>query len=299
MANVLITGGSGLLGQHISTQLINNNYTVGYLTRSPFKSSVGIKSFLWDVDHGNIDPEAIPWADHIIHLAGETVGQRWSPSVREKILHSRVNSTKLLIKYLAQQNHYLKSFISASAIGFYGDDTGDEVHTEGSPKGNGFLADVVEAWEAAIDEAAQFANQVVKLRIGVVLAKEGGALPKMATPVKWGVGSVLGSGKQWMSWIHINDLSKMFLFAVEQPLQGVFNAVGPNPVNNKYFTQLIAKHLKRPLILPPTPKFVLNTLLGKMSVLAIGGNKTLPKAMQEAGFKFEFNTAEEALSSLL
>ena len=299
MSNVLITGGSGLIGKHLSALLLSKGYTVGHLTRSDYKKLDNIKLFTWDVDKGEIDQHAIPWADYIIHLAGETVGQRWTKSAKQKILQSRVDSTLLIVEQLKKSNHQLKSLICASAVGYYGDDTGDKLLIEESPQGDGFLADVVANWEEAADSGVNYAEQLVKIRIGIVLSEEGGALSKMAMPIKWGVGSALGSGRQWLSWIHINDLCKMFLQAVEKPLHGIFNGVGPKPITNKEFTKLLAHQLKRPIILPRVPAFVLKLMLGEMSVLALGSNRAEPVAFLREGFTFGFPKLDEALKSLV
>jgi len=299
MPNVLITGGSGLIGNHLTRMLLNKDYKVGHLTRSDAKKPDNIKLFTWDVDNGEIDEHAIPWADHIIHLAGETVGQRWTKSAKQKILKSRVDSTLLVVEQLKQSNHQLKSLICASAVGYYGDDTRDKLLTEESSQGKGFLADVVANWEAAADSGVNYTERLVKIRLGIVLSKEGGALSKMAMPIKWGVGSALGSGKQWLSWIHINDLCKMFLQAIEEPLHGVFNGVGPEPINNSGFTKMLASQLNRPLILPKVPALALKLILGEMSVLALGSNKVEPVAFLKEGFTFEFAKLSEALKSLV
>ena len=299
MANVLITGGSGLLGKHLTALLLGKGYNVGHLTRSVGKDLDNIRTFSWNVDIGEIDEQAIPWADHIIHLAGETVGQRWTKSAKQKILQSRVNSTLLLVKQLKECNHRLKSLIGASAIGYYGADTKDKLLIEESPKGDGFLADVVADWEATVDTAADYADRLVKIRIGILLTKKGGAMAKMAMPIRLGLGSALGSGKQWLSWIHINDLCNMFVSAIEKPIHGVFNGVGPKPVTNYDFTRLLAQKLNRPLILPRVPAPVLKLMLGEMSVLALGSNRVEPVAFLKEGFTFGFPSLDEALESLV
>ncbi|RLD22091.1 MAG: TIGR01777 family protein [Bacteroidetes bacterium] len=299
MSNVLITGGSGLVGKKLSELLMSKGYSVGHLTRSVSQKSDNIKRFFWDVENGVIEEKAVPWADHIIHLAGETVGQRWSKSVKQKIFKSRVDSTLLLVENLKKNTHHLKSFLCASAIGYYGEDTGDKLLIEESPHGDGYLADVVSNWESAADTAVSFTDRIVKIRIGIVLSEEGGALAKMLLPIKWGVGSALGSGDQWMSWVHISDLCNMFLFALEKPLHGAFNGVGINPVTNKDFTRILARHLHRPLILPNVPASVLKLMLGEMSVLALGSNRVEPVAFLKEGFTFEFAKLGEALKSLI
>ena len=299
MSNVLITGGSGLVGKHLSTLLLSKGYSVGFLTRSNAQNSDSIKRFVWDVEKGEIDEKAILWADHLINLAGETVGQRWTKKIKQKILQSRVDSTSLLVEELKKSNHNLKSFISASAIGYYGDDTGDKLLIEESSQGSGYLSDVAASWESAADKGTNHAARIVKIRIGIVLSSEGGALSKMILPIKWGVGSAIGSGNQWMSWIHIDDLCNMFLYALENPIQGIFNGVGINPVTNNEFTKMLAQQLNRPIILPKVPALILKLLLGEMSVLALGSNKVEPVAFLKEGFTFGFTKLEEALKSLV
>ena len=299
MSNVLITGGSGLIGRHLSALLLSKGYIVGHFTRSSAKELDNIKLFTWDVENGEIDEHAIPWADHIIHLAGETVGQRWTKSTKHKILQSRVASTKLIVEQLKKNDHHLKSLICASAIGYYGAETGDKFLSEESPQGDGFLAEVVANWESTADTGVNYTERLVKIRTGIVLTENGGALAKMVMPIKLGVGSALGSGEQWMSWIHIEDLCNMYVKAVEEPLHGIFNGVGPNPVSNKAFTKILAHQLKRPILLPRVPAFVLKLMLGEMSVLALGSNRVAPVAFLKEGFTFGFPELEAALESLL
>ena len=299
MANILITGGSGVIGERLSKLLLNKGFSVGHLTRSNQNKDGEIKYFNWSPENNVIDPLAVTWADHIIHLAGETVGQRWTAMVKKKILASRVETTQLLLDELERNNHRIASFVSASAIGYYGDDCGGELQTESSKKGQGFLSDVVEEWESTANKMEPFCDRIVKIRIGIVLTKKGGALSKMAMPIRFGLGAALGSGHQWMSWIHVDDLCKMFLKATEEPLEGVYNGVGPNPVTNKEFTKLLAKQLRRPLIFPKIPGFFLKALLGEMSVLALGSIKAVPDAFVKEGFTFEFKTLDEAIKSLV
>lgn len=297
MPNLLITGGSGLIGQHLTALLLTKGYTVGHLTRKTRPLNHDVKQFLWDVDKSIIDADAVTWADYIIHLAGESIGQRWTKKAQQKILDSRVNSTALLTEAL-KNDHNVKAFISASAIGYYGGDTKNELLSETSSPGNDFLSEVVVKWENAIDQASEHVDRVVKMRTGIVLAN-GGALDKMITPVRLGVGSALGSGKQWMSWIHIDDLCDMFLYAIENPLIGIFNGVSPNPVTNLEFTKILAAELKRPLFMPNVPSFVLKLLLGKMAVLALGGNRIVPAAFLKENYNYKYESLNEALKSLV
>lgn len=297
MPNILITGGSGLIGQHLTVLLLSKNYSVGHLTRKIRNSKNDVKQFLWDVDRGIIDNEAVTWADYIIHLAGESIGQRWTKKAQQKILDSRVNSTTLLIDALKKDQN-VKAFISASAIGFYGGDTKNEVLSETSSPGNDFLSEVVVKWENTVDQASANADRVVKMRTGIVLAN-GGALSKMITPIQLGLGSALGTGKQWMSWIHIDDLCNMFIYAIENPLIGIFNVVSPSPVTNLEFTKILASQLKRPLFMPNVPSFVLKLLLGKMAVLALGGNKVMPTAFLKENYNYKYERLDKAIESLV
>ncbi|MEN8249150.1 MAG: TIGR01777 family oxidoreductase [Bacteroidota bacterium] len=298
-SNILIAGGSGLIGSHLSSMLIDKGYTVGHLTRGSTIIGDHINQFNWDVDNGEIDDTAILWADHIINLAGENVGQRWKDDTRDKILISRVAATQLLVDALVKNNKRVSSFINASAIGIYGEDTGEESLNENSLRGDGFLASVAKCWERAAGGVKDYAERFVVLRIGVVLTPAGGALEKMLQPIRWGVGSALGSGKQWISWIHINDLCRMFLMTIEEPIRGVLNGVAPNPVTNLEFTRELAKKMKKPLLMPRVPAFILKLLLGKMAIMVLGSNKVSPEAFQEEGFKFEYETLSKALDSLI
>lgn len=293
--NVLITGGTGLVGGMLTSILQSRGYKVGILTRSK-KGRPGIKEFLWNVKDMHIDHEALAWADHIIHLAGENVGQRWTKAVKDRILTSRINSTKLLYEEL-RGDYDIKSFVSASAIGYYGDSQDKEVN-EKSPKGSGFLADVVQKWESAVEEVKPYVDRLVKLRIGIVLTSDGGALEKMVLPVRLGLGSPLGSGQQWMSWIDVMDLCNMFVYALENPIKGTYNAVAPEPVTNKTMTKALGRQLNRPVFLPNVPEFVLKLALGEMSWIALTGSKVSCAAIQEEGFKFEFETLEKSLGHL-
>ena len=295
--NILITGGTGLLGKEITRVLLAKHYQVGILTRSK-KGMSGIKEFTWSVEDNRIDPEAIPWADYIINLAGENVGQRWTEKTKQKILQSRLTSARILADELANQTHHVKGLLTASAVGYYGANSGDTLVNESGEKGEGFLADVVDQWEKAIDIAAPYVDRLVKLRIGIVLTAQGGALAKMTLPIKYSIGSPLGDGKQWMSWIDVADLANMFLFAIDQPIDGVYNAVAPEPVTNASLTKAIARQLNKPLFMPNVPAFVLKIMLGEMSSMVLGGNKASSVAIQQEGFKFEFAKLEDSLQHL-
>lgn len=298
---VLISGGSGMIGSKISQLLLQNNYEVAILSRNPQRYKGDAIAYHWDIHKGVIDLDALEDVQYIIHLAGAGIADKaWTKSRKEALLNSRVLSTQLLHKALAQNEHKVKGFISASAIGYYGADAGQDVLTEESPSGNDFLAEVTKAWEESAEKIKALGIRTVKFRIGVVLSKEGGALPPMVIPVKLFIGSPFGSGKQIMSWIHIEDLCRMFMFAIEnENIKGVYNATAPNPVNNQDFTKEIAKTLKRPLILPHVPAFALKTLLGLRAALLLGSANVSSKRIGATGFEFRFPTLSPALQALL
>lgn len=300
MQNILITGGTGLVGQTLTQILLENGYQVSYLSRSQ-QDIPQVKTYLWDVKKQSIDAEAIQKADAIIHLAGAGVAdERWSDSRKKEILESRTESTRLLTKALNEQKHAVKTFVSASAIGYYGLDTGNTLLKEDAPAGDDFLAEVTKSWEEAVEEVSKLGIRTIKLRIGIVLSPKGGALPKIMQPVKFGAGAALGSGEQYMSWIHIEDLCRMFLLALQNTeMQGAYNAVGPQPLSNASLTQAIAKILGRPLFLPNVPTFALKLMLGEMAAIVTGGNKVSSQKIEEAGFQFKFKEIHKALENLI
>jgi hypothetical protein len=300
MQNILITGGTGLVGQALTQLLLKEGYQVSYLSRSE-QNIPNIKTYLWDVKKQTIDAQAIQKADAIIHLAGAGVAEeRWTNSRKQEILESRTDSTTLLVKALKDTSHAVKTFISASAIGYYGLDTGSTLINEDSQAGNDFLAEVTKSWERSVEDISDLGIRTTKLRIGVVLSEKGGALPKIMQPVKFGAGAALGSGKQYMSWIHIKDLARMFLFVLQQDkMEGIYNAVGPNPLNNAEITQAIAKTLGRPLFLPNVPEFALKLIMGEMAGIVTGGNRVSSQKIEKAGFDFQFAEISPALKDLI
>ncbi|MCU0443728.1 MAG: TIGR01777 family oxidoreductase [Microscillaceae bacterium] len=298
---VLITGGTGLVGKRLSQMLLNLGYQVSFLSRQ----SVHIPSvevYQWNIREGFIEEKALQNADYIIHLAGAGVAeQTWTEDRKREILHSRTHSTELLAKYLKNLPHSIKGFVSASAIGWYGLDKGDIWLDENAPAtGKDFLSEVTRQWEKSIDSVAELGLRTVKLRIGVVLSAEGGALPKIAQPIRWGAGAALGSGNQYMSWIHEADLCRMFIYMLEnEQLSGAFNAVGKNPLTNAEFTRAVAKQLQKPLFLPNVPSFVLKMMLGEMSDIVLGGARVSCQKIEQAGFQFQYPSLSAALASLL
>ena len=297
--NVLITGGSGLIGKRLTDLLLQRGYRVVHLSR---RAGAGkIKTYLWDVKHQTIDPDALGNIDVIIHLAGAGIGdKRWTKKRKSEILTSRTASASLLYNALKKEKQSVKTFISASGISFYGLEDHGSPFKEDNHQATGFLSDVVSHWEKAADEVATLGIRVVKIRTGIVLSEKGGVLPTMMLPFKFYVGAQLGTGIQPLSWIHLDDLCCIYIKAIEDPtMVGVYNAVAPNPVTNKKFTKALAAAMGKPVILPPVPPFVIRLLLGEMADLALKGITVSADKILSSGFQFTFNTVEEALKDLL
>jgi len=301
MKNILITGGTGLVGKRLSKLLLQKGYHIAFLSRNGGVTTEGINKFEWNLKTKTIDKAAIDWCDSIINLAGSNVGEgRWTKNRKKEIYDSRIESVKLLLKSCELYNKKLTTFVSASAIGIYGFNDSDEFFDENSDFANDFLAKVTKDWEAEMDKFTKQTERIIKLRIGVVLAKEGGALPKIIKPIQMCAGAPLGNGNQMMSWIHINDLCKLFIESLEnETYTGAYNAVAPIPVSNKEFTKSVAKLLNKPLFLPNVPSFVLKTLLGEMSLIAIKGSNVSAQKLMNQGFNFDFENHESALKDIL
>jgi uncharacterized protein len=295
---ILITGASGLVGSRLTEMLVEKGHQVSHLGRS--KRTGSVPSFVWDVENKTIDPHALEGIDTIINLAGAGVAdKRWTAQRKKEILESRTHSTQLLFETLKNQNHSIKTFVGASAIGYYGFGLNDEVFTEDSNAGEGFLADVTRQWEEQINPIATLGVRLVKLRIGIVLSEKGGALAEMAKPIRLGVGSPLGTGKQYLSWIHIDDLCAMFIKAVEdEKIQGAYNTTTAW-LTNADLTKYIARILKKPLWLPPIPDFVMKVILGEMAGMVLNGSKVSSEKIQKAGFQFKYIDLDRALRDLL
>lgn len=296
--SILITGGSGLLGRHLTDLLLQKGYGVSHLGRSPGKDA-RIKSFLWDIDKGQIDGDCINGVDIVIHLAGAGIAdKRWTEERKKLIIESRAKSIELVYQLIKNKPNQVSKIISASGVGYYSD-RGDELLTETSPPAHDFLGTCCVEWEQAVDGAAALGLPLLKFRTGVVLDEQGGALPQLALPVKLFAGSPIGTGKQWMPWIHWQDAVAMYLFGIEKPgLTGVYNMAAPNPVTNKQLVQAIAKQLHRPLWLPNVPAFILKIIMGEMSILALCSTKASAGKIESAGFKFAYVDIEAALKEL-
>lgn len=294
---ILISGATGMVAKALMPHL--EGHEIFKLVRKP--SGAG-NEIIWDAETGfsAVEETKLSDFDAVINLAGDNIASgRWTPEKKKKIRNSRVLGTRNLMEALKRRNVKPKVFISASAIGFYGN-RGDEILTEESPSGEGFLPDVCKEWEAEAKRAEELGARVVLLRIGIVLAKEGGALQKMLPPFKLGIGGVIGSGNQWMSWIALHDLTRIIVFALEKDnLQGPINCTAPNPVTNQEFTKTLGKVLSRPTFIP-VPSLAIKFLFGEMGeTMLLEGCRVLPKRLQEEGFEFLYPTLESALRKIL
>ena len=295
---VLVTGPTGLIGSALVQHLKGEGHAVTRLLRS--RVSPGEKGVLWDVQSGTLYSKPLEGLDAVVHLAGENIGaRRWTLTRKAIIRDSRLKGTRLLSETLAQLASPPKVLVCASAMGFYGD-RGDEILTEDSPAGTGFLPDLCREWEAASESAAEKGIRVVRLRIGVVLSAQGGALKKMLPPFRMGVGGRLGSGKQYMSWIALDDLVGVIEHALtHDTLVGPVNAATPNPVTNQEFTKTLGRVLGRPTVLP-VPSFAVRLLFGEMgNALLLSSARLEPARLAASGFQFHYPELEAALRHVL
>lgn len=290
---VLITGATGLVGRHLSVLLKEKGYRVRTLSRNP----KGEGAYCWDPDIDFIDAESLIQTDHIIHLAGASIGdKRWTAARKAEILNSRVRSCELIHRKCMENNIHLKSFVSASAVGFYGDRANC---TESATAGQGFLAFVCEQWEKAADHFHNAGVRTVKIRTGIVLAAEGGILPQMALPVQWGLGTPLGTGKQHIPWIHIQDLCQIYLQAIQnEQWTGPYNAVAPEEMTNRTFTKALAAFFHKPYWPIPIPGFLIRWILGTRSELLLKGNHVRSSRLSDSNFSFQFPELTLALANL-
>lgn len=294
----VISGGTGFIGRRIVDRLLHNGHYVGVWSRKPgLEKRSAVQSFFWDPLQGEPPEESLNKMDAVIHLAGEQVAQRWNPEVKRRIRDSRVLGTRRLVDAIGRVQHKPTVLVCASAIGYYGD-RGDEVLTESSGPGSGFLADVCRAWEEEAGRAADFGLRVVKLRVGFVLGKDGGALAQMAPAFRAFVGGRLGSGRQWMPWIHAADLAEMFVYATENGVSGVWNACSPNPVTNAAFTKELGSVLGRPTLFP-VPPFALKLAFGEVGQHMLDSARVVPEAALNAGYRFRYPELGPALKNLL
>lgn len=298
--SILITGGTGLVGTELCKKFAERGYRVACLLRSKTKIP-GIISYSWDLGKGEIDREAIETADYIIHLAGANIGEkRWTAERKKLILDSRIKTAELIFAKCQEVKHNVKAFISASAVGYYGAITSERVFAEVDPPSNDFLGEVCRKWEESADNFKKLNIRSVQIRSGVVLTKRGGILSKLKIPVQMGIGSALGSGNQYLPWIHIDDLCGIYVKAVEDVhMQGAYNAVAPEHVTNKGIVEVLARVLKKPLWLPNVPTFILKLAFGEMSDILLKGSKASANKIIDDGYVFVYPDLKNALINLL
>lgn len=298
MKTVLITGGSGTIGMRLSEILVAKGYIVRHLTRT-VNGSEKYPSFVWNIKTGIIDLDAFKAVDHIIHLAGENVGGgRWTEERKKSIYSSRIDTANLIFEKLGNQK--IKSFISASGISYYGTKTTEKIFQEADPKGTDFLAEISVSWEKAAQQFEKIANRVVCIRTGVVLSPSGGAIEKIVMPIKFGFGSPLGSGKQYMPWIHLDDICGIYVKSIEdEAMTGNYNAVASVHITNSEMTKSIAQTLKKPLWMPKVPAFALKLLFGEMANIILKGSRIDNAKIKKAGYIFEYDSIQPALENIL
>lgn len=299
--NVLISGGSGFIGSHLTGLLIANGYSVSILSRNEKQNKGDIFYYKWDVANQTIDEKAVLNADFIIHLAGENIAEkRWTAKRKAEIIDSREKSTQLLYAVLKKNNKKLDAFISASAVGIYGAINGEEICSEDSTYANDFLGYTCQKWEGAIDFIENLNIRTVKIRTGLVLGKNDGFLKKLIPLFQFRLGSALGSGKQYMPWIHVDDLCAIYLQAVMNPnIEGAYNAAVLDNTTNSIFSKTLARIFGYSIWLPNVPAFVLKLVMGEMSVIVLTGRRVSSDKIEQTGFQFQFKNLEEALRNCL
>jgi len=299
MYTILIAGGTGLIGRHLSKMLTDQGHTVHLLSRTADPDAT-YKMFVWDTMKGEIEEAALSSADFVINFAGAGIAdKRWTDSRKKLIIESRVKGNELFAEMLPKHPN-VKAYISASAIGYYGD-RGTEPLSESAAAGkDGFLSESVVAWENAIEKVAATGLRTITIRIGIVLSTKGGALEKLLLPFNFWLGVYFGNGEQIYSWVHIEDLCRMFIMAIEnEGMKGVFNGVAPHPVTNKEFTEITAKALDKSALLVPSPSFVMRLAMGEMADVVLSGSNVLSEKVEAEGFNFQYTTLKPALEDIL
>jgi uncharacterized protein (TIGR01777 family) len=295
--NILITGGTGFVGRNLTDLLISKGFTVSILSRSKHTNTDRIFYYTWDIDKQEIEEEAVLKADYVIHLAGENIAaERWSAKRKKAIVKSREVPVQLIRTVLEKHNKSLDAFISASAVGIYGAYNGEEVCSESTPPANDFLGRTCQIWEAAADTVGSMGIRTVKIRTGLVLGENDGLLAKLIPIFKWKLGAAIGSGKQYMPWVYIDDLCDSYYTAVKnENMQGAFNVAIEDNTTNTIFSKALASLYGYKLFLPNVPAFVIKLFLGEMSKIVLTGRRISSKKLEKSGFEFKIKNLDEAL----
>lgn len=298
---ILITGATGLVGQELVSLLLQKGHTVHYLSTSNNKlvTNSNYKGFYWNPKTAEIDTDSLADVEVVVHLAGASVAKKWTKSYKDEIIESRVLSTKLLFQTLQNTPNHVKQIVSASAIGIYPDSLTNIYHESDLDIDVSFLGNVVKLWENEVNQFEKLQLIVSKIRIGIVLAKNCGALQEMVKPIQYGVGAAFGSGEQYQSWIHIQDLVAIFYHVIENKLPGIYNGVSPYPVTNTELTRSIAKTLNKPFFLPNIPRFVMQLILGEMHQILFSSQHVSCRKLLDENFQFKFASLDKALNDLL
>ncbi|PXY44268.1 TIGR01777 family oxidoreductase [Flavobacterium hydrophilum] len=299
--NVLLTGGTGFIGKYLTKMLIDNGFSVSVLSRSNRNNTDSVTYYKWDLDRNYIDEKAVLNADFVIHLAGEgIVEKRWTAKRKKAILESRTKPIDLIHSVLQKNNKSLNAFVSASAIGIYGAETSDEICTESTPVANDFLGTTCQIWEDAVTKIESLGIKTIKIRTGIVLGRNEGFLKKLLPGFKMGFGTILGSGNQFLPWIHIEDLCAIYLKAIEdEQMKGAYNATVLDNTTNEILSKTLANLFKYSIWLPKVPAFVLKIVLGEMSIAVLTGKRVSSEKIKNEGFKFQFEDLERALSNCI
>lgn len=298
---ILITGGTGLIGTALCEKLVADQHDIVILVRDDEqKAKSEYKAFLWDYEKQFIEEGALDGVDAVIHLAGSAIAVRWTKKFKTLIIESRVNSADFLLKQFEHRQQQLKIFVSASGVGFYGAITSDKIYNEDDTPATDFLGSVCQVWEAKANDFKTIADRVVILRTSGVLSNAGGLLPEIKEPIEKNVGSPLGSGKQWVPWIHIDDMVAMYEMAIDNhAMQGVYNAAAPEDITNKDLVSNVAAILGKKMVFPKVPSFMLRIMFGEMSNLILKGSRVSSDKIEKLGFKFKYPELNSALINLI
>lgn len=299
--NVLITGGTGFIGQRLTAELLKKGYSVSILTRKSKPNTDGITYYIWDVSAQKMDETAVLNADYIIHLAGENIAEKkWTSERKEEIRNSRIQSAQLIYTVLKKHNKRINAFVSASGIGIYGAVNGEGICTENTLSANDFVGSICQEWEKSADLMAGLGIRTVKIRTGLVLGKNDGLLKRLTPIFKRGFGSALGSGKQYMPWIHIHDLCMMYIEAIKnEKMSGAYNATINDSTNNSTFSKELANTLGRPMWLPKVPALLIRMVMGEMADIVLRGRRVSSDKIKKLGFRFQFKNLKKALKDCL